>query len=167
MHKIRPPQLTFNTPLGLHSLAWPYLLLLSCWLMFGSMAGRQNLDGLLITLTAPLGYQKPRLPLSSASRSGRRTQKLITGEGSCAIFLQSGVFCVLFVQKWNGYGFSCGIMFMGLKRVLWEANTKINHRQNHRRTELCNISMFECILLPVHSEVEWVWIFLWNHVHGP
>jgi hypothetical protein len=23
-----------------------------------------------------------------------------------------------------------------------------------------------CILFPVRSEVEWVWIFLWNRVHG-
>jgi hypothetical protein len=53
-------------------------------------------------------------------------------------------------------------MFVGLKRGLREANTKINHQQ----TELCNISIFGSILLPVRSEVEWVWIFLSNHVCG-
>jgi hypothetical protein len=51
---------------------------------------------------------------------------------------------------------------MGMKRVFWETNTKINHR----RTELCNISIFGSILLPVRSEVEWVRILLWNHVRG-
>jgi hypothetical protein len=35
-----------------------------------------------------------------------------------------------------------------------------------RRTEVCNISIFGCIFLPVHSEVKWVWISLWNHVCG-
>jgi hypothetical protein len=43
---------------------------------------------------------------------------------------------------------------MGRKLILWETNTKINHR----RTELCNISIFGSILLPVCSEVEWVQI---------
>jgi hypothetical protein len=56
--------------------------------------------------------------------------------------------------------FFCGIMFVGLKRVLWPANIKINHQ----RTELCNISIFGSIFLPVRTEVEWVWISLWNHV---
>jgi hypothetical protein len=47
--------------------------------------------------------------------------------------------------------FFCGIMFVGLKRVLWPANIKINHQ----RTELCNISIFGSIFLPVRTEVEW------------
>jgi hypothetical protein len=72
------------------------------------------------------------------------------------------VFCFLLVQKWNGYQISQGIMFIGIKQVLWETNTKINHR----RTEVCNISIFGCILFPVHSEVKWLWIFLWSHVRG-
>jgi hypothetical protein len=99
---------------------------------------------------------------ASSEYSGPQTQKLTPGEPSCAIFLYLGVFCFLFIQKWNGYEYFYGIMFVGLKLVLSEANTKINHR----RTELCDISIFGCILLPVHSEVQWVWIFLWNHVCG-
>jgi hypothetical protein len=42
------------------------------------------------------------------------------------------------------------IVFVCLKRVLWAENTKINHGQ----TNLCNISIFESILLCVPSEVE-------------
>jgi hypothetical protein len=53
-------------------------------------------------------------------------------------------------------------MFMGINRALWETNIKINHRW----TELFNISIFGSILFPVHSEVEWVPIFLENHVRG-
>jgi hypothetical protein len=39
--------------------------------------------------------------------------------------------------------------------VLCVLNTKINHG----RTRLCNISIFGSILLPVHSEVEWMWFW--------
>jgi hypothetical protein len=48
----------------------------------------------------------------------------------------------------------------------WEDEEAEGTKINHQRTELCNISIFGCILLPVHSEVEWVLIFLWNHVFG-
>ena len=72
------------------------------------------------------------------------------------------VFCFVLVQKWNGYRFFWGIMFVDMKRVLWETHTKISHR----RTELCNISIFGRILFRLGSEVEWVRIFVWTHVRG-
>jgi hypothetical protein len=78
------------------------------------------------------------------------TQKLTTGELSYAIFPDLGIFCFLFIQKWNECRFFGGIRFVCSKGVLCVLNTKINHG----RTELCNISRFGNILLPVHSEVE-------------
>jgi hypothetical protein len=87
------------------------------------------------------------------------TQKLTTGELSCAIFPYLEVVCFLFIQKWNEYGFCWGIGFMCLRGLRCAENTKVNHG----RTELCNISRFG-ILLPVHSEVEWVQILLENCV---
>jgi hypothetical protein len=53
--------------------------------------------------------------------------KITTSKPSCAIFLYPKVFCFLVIQKWNGYRFLCGITFVGQKRALREANTKINH----------------------------------------
>jgi hypothetical protein len=76
--------------------------------------------------------------------------KLTIGKQSCAIFPYLRAFCFLFLQKWNEYQFFPGIVFVCLKRVLWTKKTKINHR----RTELCDISIFGSLLLCVPSEVE-------------
>jgi hypothetical protein len=65
------------------------------------------------------------------------TQKITTGELSCAIFPDLGVFCFLFIQKWNECRFFGGIKFPCSKGVLCVWNTKINDG----RTELCNISI--------------------------
>jgi hypothetical protein len=46
---------------------------------------------------------------------------------------------------------------LGLKGVLWEASTKINHW----RTKLCNISIFGSILLPVQICITWL---NWEHI---
>jgi hypothetical protein len=49
--------------------------------------------------------------------------------------------------RWND-GVTLGNYML---QVLRETNTKINNQQ----TKLCNISIFESILLPRRSEVEW------------
>jgi hypothetical protein len=43
--------------------------------------------------------------------------------GASLGYSQWSVFCFLLVQKWNGYRFFWGIMFVGIKQVLWEMNT--------------------------------------------
>jgi hypothetical protein len=59
--------------------------------------------------------------------AAQRTQKLTTGELSYAIFQDLGIFCFLFIQKWNECKFFGGTLFLSLKDVLSVRNTKTNH----------------------------------------
>jgi hypothetical protein len=74
---------------------------------------------------APTTVEYKVCHLNEGTSAGRRTQKLTPGEPSCAICLYLGVFCFLYVQKWNGYRLFGGIMFVGLRQVLWGRTQKL------------------------------------------